>query len=161
MNTQYEAVVHRDNRWWVIEIPAIAGITRSRRLSEAREAARNCIAVTTKAAPADVDVVIVDVQVPGPGGIVRHLLNETTQVRATKRQLEEAATALVRDFVTELTTGDTRIPVRDIGFLMDLTPGRISQVSKQAQHRADVDPPPTEPHLPPGLTVCRRKDSVG
>ncbi|OMC51949.1 hypothetical protein A5742_17600 [Mycolicibacterium fortuitum] len=142
MNTQYEAVVHRDNRWWVIEIPAIAGITRSRRLSDAREAARNCIAVTTKASPADVDVVIVDVVVPRPDGNVRHLLDETTQVRETQRKLEEAAAAVVRDFVTELTTGDTRIPVRDIGFLMDLTPGRISQLSKQAQHRADADPLP-------------------
>lgn len=73
---------------------------------------------------------------------MRHLLDETTQVRETQRKLEEAAAAVVRDFVTDLTTGDTRIPVRDIGFLMDLTPGRISQLSKQAQHRADADPLP-------------------
>lgn len=133
MNTQYEAVVHRDNRWWVIEIPAIAGITRSRRLSEAREAARNCIAATTKVAPADVDVVIVDVVVPRPDGNVRHLLDETTQVRETQRKLEEAAASVVRDFVTDLTTESCRIPVRDIAYLMGLTAGRISQLSKRNQ----------------------------
>lgn len=161
MNTQYEAVVHRDNRWWVIEIPAIAGITRSRRLSEAREAARNCIAAATNSAPADIDAVITDVQVSGPHGVVRHLLEETARVRTKKRKLEESAAALVRDFVTELTAEDARIPVRDIGFLMDLTPGRISQLTAEAQHRADADPHPADPNLPPGLVVRRRNDPVG
>lgn len=147
MNTQYEAVVHRDNRWWIIEIPQIAALTRSRRLSEAREAARNCIAATTKAAPADVDVVISDIQVLGPGGIVRHLLNETTQVRETQRKLEEAAASVVRDFVTDLTTENCRIPVRDIAHLMGLTAGRISQLSKRNQ---SAEPPRTATPGRPG-----------
>ncbi|ORX18504.1 hypothetical protein AWC31_14475 [Mycolicibacterium wolinskyi] len=142
--------MHRDNRWWVIEIPEIAGITRSRRLSEAGEAARKCIAATTNAAPADVDVVIVDVAVAGPDGDVRHLLEETTLVRETQRKLEEAAAAVVRDFVTDLTNEDARIPVRDIGYLMGLTPGRISQLSTEAK-------PPNHPvPLPAGLVPRRR-----
>lgn len=160
MTSQYEATVSREDRWWIIDIPDIAGQTRTRRLSEAHEAARSFIAATTNTARADVDVVIVDVQVPGPNQTVRHLLEESSQVRATQRRLEEAAAAIVRDFVTELTTEDTRIPVRDIGFLMDLTPGRISQLSKQAQHLANADPP-ADANLPAALVVRRPDDTVG
>lgn len=150
MSTQYEATVRREDRWWIIEVPDIASQTRSRRLSQAQEAALNCIAAATNTDPADVDVVIIDVQVPGPNATVRHLLEETTQVRTKKRKLEESAAALVRDFITELTTEDTRIPVRDIGFLMSLTPGRISQLANEA-----TDPQPAESCLPPGLVPRR------
>lgn len=42
----YDAVVTRDGRWWMIEVPEVDGLTQARRLDEVEKMAREYIAVT-------------------------------------------------------------------------------------------------------------------
>lgn len=170
MSVQYEAHVYRDDRWWMVKIPELAGLTQARRLAEAVEEARDWIATTTEADPDDIDVVITDIQIPGDTEeATRHLLEETVHVRSSAERLEHQArdhqaqaAAVVGDFVAELTAAG--IPLRDIGFLLQLTYGRIGQIAAQTQLRresgaaapASEPPSPAKNYLPPGLQLQRR-----
>ncbi|RIT36748.1 hypothetical protein D2E76_15930 [Mycobacteroides abscessus] len=168
MSARYEAEVYREDGWWKLQAPKIKGLlVQTRRIEEILERARiqiaEAISVTN---PDDIDVVIVDVQIPGPAGAKpRHLLEEIPRVRTTQRQLEEEAVDVVRDFLAELTDpdGPYRVPVRDLGFLMQFTGARISQLARESKKRkpADKHTPSNvtagKPLLPEGLEPRRPK----
>ncbi len=42
----YDVTVTRDGSWWMVEIPALDGLTQARRLSEVTEMSRSYVAVT-------------------------------------------------------------------------------------------------------------------
>ncbi len=42
---KYDVNVTRDGRWWMVEVPAIDGLTQARRISEVEEMARSLIAI--------------------------------------------------------------------------------------------------------------------
>ncbi len=52
----YRAEVRREGKLWLVEVPAIDGLTQARRLSEAQLMARELIAVTLGVPLSEVDV---------------------------------------------------------------------------------------------------------
>lgn len=144
MTRQYQVEVFREDGWWMVAIPEISGLTQARRLSEAAAEARSYIATSTDTAPEDVEVVIIDIRVPaGDGRQAWHLIEETARARARQEQLEIAAADVLLDYVANLTGAD--IPVRDIGYLLQYSHQRISQLAAEAKHRSASSTPQTAP----------------
>ena len=55
----YEVTVSRDERWWMVAVPELGGVTQARRLDEVERMAREYIAVST-------DVPLSTDTLPGP-----------------------------------------------------------------------------------------------
>ncbi|EQD47326.1 hypothetical protein B1A_14362, partial [mine drainage metagenome] len=84
----YKATVTREDRWWMVRIPEIGGLTQARRLSEAKSMARSLVAITLDI-PAD--CFDIDVEVEKVGTV--KVAERTAQLRAAR----ETATRLERE----------------------------------------------------------------
>lgn len=49
----FDVQIYRDGEWWMVEIPAIGGLTQARRRGEVEEMATSYIAVDQGLAPSD------------------------------------------------------------------------------------------------------------
>ena len=122
--TDYTAIVTRDEKWWMVSIPAIDGLTQARRLSEASEMAREYIAVTLDVA---LDEVTVIVEVDSVGGInVRDEMTAIRSERAQAAELERDATARATELAKALAKAD--IPLRDVGAVLGVSHQRAHQL---------------------------------
>jgi predicted RNase H-like HicB family nuclease len=123
MNT-YEAIATREDGWWMIHVPAIDGLTQSRRLADAPLMARELIAITTDTPLDDIDV---DVAVEAVGRVrVREALDILAVERAEAARLEADASARARDLARNLT--GQGIPLRDIGTILGVSHQRAHQL---------------------------------
>lgn len=122
----YDINVTRDGRWWMIEIPALDGLTQTRRLAEAEQMAREYIAVTT-------DVPISEVTIRR-----RHLYVGDADIAEVREKVDKAREAmkraerkyndLMKDTATRL--ADEKVPVRDIEVVLGVSHQRIGQLVK-------------------------------
>jgi hypothetical protein len=124
--TTYKVEVTRDERWWMIHVPDIDGLTQARRIGEIEEMARSLIAISTDAPLSDVAVEIHSITVPGLGDIG----GKAEYVRSLRERAAEAEAQSVREssyYAQSLTKAG--VPVRDIAELLGVSPQRVSQLA--------------------------------
>jgi len=121
----FDAVVTREGKWWIVSIPEIDGLTQARRLSEVPLMAREYIAVTLNIPIDEVDVAVsVDSigAVTGISSVLDSVATEREQAaaleRLARRQMIELAKALAAESV----------PVRDIGTVLQVSHQRAHQL---------------------------------
>ena len=122
--TNYEAVVTREGRWWMIEIPELDGLTQARRLDEVERAAREYIAVTADVPLSRVAVEISGIQVAGQDLLEAKKLVD--DLRRRVKQLDGLVADLTREVASALT--DAHIPVRDVSSVLGVSHQRVSQL---------------------------------
>lgn len=120
----FEAVVTREGRWWMIEIPELDGLTQARRLDEVERAAREYIAVTTDVPLSQVAVEISGIDVAGHDLLEAKTLVDDLRRRA--KQLDGLVADLTREVASALTDAD--IPVRDVSSVLGVSHQRVSQL---------------------------------
>lgn len=123
---KYNINVTREGRWWMIEVPAIDGLTQVRRLDEVDDQARSLIATILDSPVSTVELGSVTLDVPG----VEHLsekVRELEQLRATAADAEAQASELLRDTAKVLTQAE--VPMRDAGSILKVSHQRIQQLT--------------------------------
>ena len=120
----YKAIVTRDDRWWMIHIPEIGGLTQARRLSEAKAMARSLIAVTLDISP---DSFEVEVEVEKVGSL--QVAERAARLRAARetatrieREVQSDTESLARDLAGQ------GVPLRDIGDILGVSYQRVHQL---------------------------------
>lgn len=128
----YDVEVTRDGRWWMISIPALDGLTQTRRLADAEAEAIDFIAVDTDVAKSTVSVNV----------RVRVDNVDATAASATVRDLKQKADHYERE-ASERTRrlacdlADKEIPYRDIGAILGISSQRAHQlVETTLKHQA-------------------------
>jgi hypothetical protein len=122
---RFEVEVHRDGKWWMVNIPEMDGVTQARRLAEASQAAAEYIALSDDLALSDVDVEIVSVDVNGMdvhavGELVAQL---RTEVSALEGLIAQLTSATARQLV------DDAVPLRDIAEVLGVSHQRVAQIA--------------------------------
>lgn len=131
----YEVTVRREGRWWLVEVPALDGLTQARRLDEVEQMAREYIAVST-----DVPLSKVDVEVSGIEAGGQDLLEAKTLVNGLRRRahdLEALVAELTREVASVLTAVD--VPVRDVSSVLGVSHQRVSQLVQAAAGESPAD----------------------
>ncbi|MHB8262835.1 MAG: HicB family toxin-antitoxin system [Acidimicrobiales bacterium] len=120
----YKATVTREDRWWMIHVPEIRGLSQARRLSEADAMARSLIAITLNIPADSFDV---DVEVERVGKV--QVADRTARLRAAREtairiehDVQTDAENLARDLANE------GIPLRDIGDILGISYQRAHQL---------------------------------
>lgn len=121
----YDVTVHRDGKWWMVEIPELDGLTQARRVSDVQGAAREWIAVTLDVALSDVAVAVRSITVGKRE--VTHDLHEVEHWRDQER----AAAIRYSDELSKSAhyLADEDVPVRDIGELLGVSFQRAQQLT--------------------------------
>ncbi|BCB85176.1 HicB family toxin-antitoxin system [Phytohabitans suffuscus] len=128
MTTTYDVTVTREGKWWMVDIPALDGLTQARRLAEAGQMAREWIAVTTET---PIDDIAVNVTVERVGDIdVSAQLDEIHRQRERAAELEREALAHAAALAKALAAQD--VPVRDIGAALGVSFQRAHQLVRTA-----------------------------
>ena len=131
----YEVTVSRDDRWWMVAVPELGGVTQARRLDEVERMAREYIAVST-----DVPLSKVAVEVAGIEADGQDLLEAKTLVDGLRRRakdLDAMVAELTREVASALT--DASVPVRDVSSVLGVSHQRVSQlVQAAAEDAADA-----------------------
>ncbi len=120
----YDITVSREGKWWMIEVPAIDGLTQARRLSEIEEMALSLIAITLDVPSSQVGVNIVAMLVEGTD-----LVESRRQIDAEReaaRNAERKVAALTVDLVRKL--DEDHVPLRDIGEAVGVSFQRVHQL---------------------------------
>ncbi len=126
MTTTYSATVTREDKWWMVTIPALAGTTQARRLSEAADMARDFVRATLDVAA---DAVVIDLTVEPVAGIdVDGRLAEIRHARERAAVLERQAASGAIALAQELAAAG--LPRRDIGMLLGVSFQRADQFVK-------------------------------
>jgi predicted XRE-type DNA-binding protein len=128
----YEVTVSRDDRWWMVAVPELGGVTQARRLDEVERMAREYIAVST-----DVPLSKVAVEVAGIEADGQDLLEAKTLVDGLRRRakdLEALVAELTREVASALT--DASVPVRDVSSVLGVSHQRVSQLVQAATEDA-------------------------
>ncbi|WP_404436916.1 hypothetical protein LG322_00900 [Microbacterium aerolatum] len=123
--TAYEATVSRDDKWWMVRIPAVDGLTQARRLSEATEMAREYIAASQDL-PLDAVEVNLSFDPVGDVGDLTERVATITAERARAVELERSASQHARELAHSLAAAD--VPVRDIGAILRVSHQRAHQL---------------------------------
>ncbi len=129
MSKDYDVIVTREGRWWMVSIPEIDGLTQARRLSEAEQMAREYIAVTL-----DVRFSTVHVSVKlGKVGAVDHPDEYAQAIRARREEagkLEREAAGQAAHLARDLAAAE--VPMRDIGTMLGVSHQRAHQLASRA-----------------------------
>src|SRR5664279_652650 len=96
----YDITVTREGKWWMIDVPAVDGLTQARRLSEIKDMAVSLIAVTLDVPASQVGVNIVAMIVDGIDLVERRQQIDTE--REAVRDAETKLAALTLDLVRRL-----------------------------------------------------------
>jgi len=120
----YNITVTREGKWWMIDVPAIDGLTQARRLSQIKDMAISLIAITVDVPASHVDVNVVAMIVDGID-----LVEQRRQIDAEReaaRDAELKAAALTVDLVRKLNAD--HVPLRDIGEAVGVSFQRVHQL---------------------------------
>jgi hypothetical protein len=124
----YEAVVTREGRWWMIEIPELDGLTQARRLDEVEKVAREYVAVTLDLPMSQVAVAVSRIEVAGQDLLEAKVLVDDLRTQA--QQLEGLIAELARSFASAMT--EAGVPVRDVCTVLGVSHQRVSQLVQAA-----------------------------
>jgi predicted XRE-type DNA-binding protein len=125
---EFKIEVKREDRWWMVYIPEIDGLTQARRLSEAETMAREFIALDRGIPFDQVKVETASVRMEEPE--FAELLERARSIKARRARAQELEREVSRDaqqFAQWLTTYG--VPVRDIADLLGVSPQRVSQLA--------------------------------
>ena len=120
----YNITVTREGKWWMIDVPAIDGLTQARRLSEIKDMAVSLIAITVDVPASQVDVNIVAMIVDGTDLVERR--RQIDAGREAARAAERKVAALTVDLVRKLDAD--HVPLRDIGEAVGVSFQRVHQL---------------------------------
>lgn len=120
----YDITVTREGKWWMIEAPAIDGLTQARRLSEIKDMAVSLIAVTMDVPASHVRVNVVAMIVDGTN-LVEHR-RQIDAEREVARDAERKAAELTMNLVRKLDAD--HVPLRDIGEAVGVSFQRVHQL---------------------------------
>jgi len=121
----YRANVHREGKWWLVEVPAIDGLTQARRLSEAQLMARELVAVTLGVPLSEVEV---EVGLRAIGRLtdlperVKQIASDRAQARALDARAASSSEQLAKELV------EAGVPLRDIGTVLGVSHQRVHQL---------------------------------
>jgi transcriptional regulator with XRE-family HTH domain len=124
----HDVKVTRDGRWWMIEIPALDGLTQTRRLDQVEMMAREYIAVTVDVPLSTVVVSVSRIEVDGQDILATKVLVDALRARAT--EAEQKASLLTRQFAEAMTAAG--VPVRDVSEVLGLSHQRVSQIVRSS-----------------------------
>ena len=121
----FDVVVTREDKWWMVTIPELDGLTQARRLSEAPRMAREYIAVTLGVPIAEVEV---SASVDSIGGVsgISSVLDLVRQEREEAAALEQLASRQMTELAKALASES--VPVRDIGTVLRVSHQRAHQL---------------------------------
>lgn len=122
---RYDITVTRDGRWWMIEVPAIDGLTQARRVSEIEDMARSLIAVTLDVAMSQVEIGETHVIVPSLGDITAYR-DAVAAARAEAEAAEARASKVMREKAHALVDAD--VPLRDAAAMLGVSYQRVHQL---------------------------------
>jgi len=122
--TAYEVKVAREGRWWMVEIPALNGLTQARRLGEAEMMARDYIATQVGIAVDEVE--LGRIQVEADGLDLSAVETELARLRRTAAEAEAGAARLMQD--TAVSLNRRGIPLRDIAAVLGVSFQRVAQI---------------------------------
>lgn len=127
MSTQrYTAVCRRVGNWWAVDVAELRGVhTQARRLDQVEAMTREAIALTRDIAPDSFDVVV-DARLDDD---IARTVSAATDASRRARQAAEEASRLQRGAASAL-LGKYRLTVRDAGTLLQVSPQRVSQLTK-------------------------------
>ena len=121
----FDVTISREGKWWMVATPEIDGLTQARSVHEARDMARDYIAITL-----DIPKDSFDIQVHAEKiGTVEHvaqILEDIKAARATAEKMEREATERSRELAKDLAAQN--IPLRDIGAIMEVSHQRAHQL---------------------------------
>ena len=120
----YNVTVTREGKWWMIDVPAIDGLTQAHRLSEIKDMAVSLIAITLDVPASKVGVNIVAIIVDGTDLVERR--REIDNEREAARQAEGKVSELMVDLVRKLNAD--HVPLRDIGEAVGVSFQRVHQL---------------------------------
>lgn len=120
----YDITVTREGKWWMIDVPAVDGLTQARRLSEIKDMALSLIAVTLDVPASQVGVNIVAMIVDRIDLVERRQQIDTE--REAVRDAERRVAALTMDLVRRLDAD--HVPLRDIGEAVGVSFQRVHQL---------------------------------
>jgi len=124
----YDAIVTREGRWWMIEIPELDGLTQARRLDEVEKMAREYIAVTLDLPMSQVAVSVSGIEVAGQDVLETKAIVD--DLRRHAQELEELVADLTREFASALSGAS--VPVRDVSKVLGVSHQRVSQLVQAA-----------------------------
>jgi predicted RNase H-like HicB family nuclease len=124
MKTSYQALVTRDDKWWLISVEGINGLSQARRLSEVEQNAKELISAATGSSIEFIDVTM-NVERVGTVKVARRLA-AVTEKRSKAAELETAASSATRELAADLASAG--IPLRDIGTLLGVSFQRAHQL---------------------------------
>lgn len=122
----YTAMVSREGRWWMISIPELDGVTQARRLSEAKQMAREYIAVTLdlKLSEVAVDLQIVDVEgVTDLAARMNRIREEKAEAARLEAEALEESARLAKELV------NAEVPLRDAAEVLGVSYQRVHQLA--------------------------------
>ena len=121
----YQVTISRAAKWWMVAIPEIGGLTQARSVREAREIAREYIAVTLDV-PLDSFAIEIVAKRVGRVADITRTLEDIRAERARGEQIEREANERARDLAKRLAAEN--VTVRDIGELMNVSYQRAHQL---------------------------------
>ncbi len=120
----YDITATREGKWWMVDVPAIDGLTQARRLSEIKDMAVSLISITLDLPPSQVGVNVVAVLVDGTD--LMKLRQQIDTERDAARDAERKVAALTADLVRKLNAD--HVPLRDIGEAVGVSFQRVHQL---------------------------------
>ena len=121
----YEVTINREGKWWMVSIPELDGITQARSVKEARDMAKDYIAITLDV-PADSFDIHVKAERIGKIEHVTQFLEDIKIERAQAERLEREANEKARQLAKRLS--EESVTVRDIGEIMGVSHQRAHQL---------------------------------
>lgn len=121
----YNVIVTREGKWWMVHIPEIDGLTQARRLEEAPKMAREYIAVTLDLPQGQVSVSVSVIDVDGVNvtAEVERIEAERAEAEAARERAAEDTRRLARTLAIK------NVPVRDIGVILGVSYQRAHQLT--------------------------------
>ncbi len=127
----YTVRCERSEGWWAISVDGVPGaFGQTRRLSQAKETARDVIAMMLDAAPESFDVELE----PVVSATVRRSLDQARTARKQAEDVQTAAQEATRRAAKALV--DSGLTVRDAGEILGISFQRVSQLVKNSPDRA-------------------------
>lgn len=120
----YDVDVYRDERWWMIEIPAVEGLTQARRVGEIKDQAVSLIATVLDVAPSTVEVRVRSMRI---GDV--DALSIAEEVRKAREEAEAAEARATRATTEAARALAALAPTRDVGEMLGVSHQRVSQLT--------------------------------
>jgi len=150
--TTFDYRVYREGKWWMVEIPAIDGLTQARHLTDVEDMARSYISLDQDVPPSEVQLRRASVKVRGRD--VTADAGEVTRLRNSAAELHKQADTLRQQLVAQLV--DDGVPIRDIGTVVNVSYQRVEQIAQQGAPVAKTENRAAAPH---SGTTTRTKTS--